>query len=130
MIWGNASPLSSDYAETDLQGRFVEFWQRDGDGTMRTLADLQADLDNVQASGVHINPSLFDGNFGDARVLQWLTSGGPGEISGTDYGTWTDVLSYAVSIGCESQIVVDCGRATSGGYLFWDESFVDPRDGV
>lgn len=130
MIWGNSSPLTSDYAETDLQGRFVEFWQRNGDGTMKTLAELQAELDNVQSSGVHINTSLFDGDFGDSRVLQWLTSGGPGEISGTDYGTWTDVLAYAVSIGCEDQIVVDCGRATTGGYLFWDPSFVDPRDGV
>lgn len=114
---------------TDLRNRFIEFWQRnpDGSGALATWAELASSLDSIKSIGFEALLSLVWGFFGDTRQLDWLTGDGPGVQGGTDYGTWKQVRDYAEAIGIVDKIRINSGRATQpGGYLFWQPEFEDP----
>ena len=120
-VWGNAPDSEATYSAAELAHRFVEHWFRKNTGSFvkRTLADLQASMDATCGQGIRINVGGLDG---PGSITGWFTSSGPGSV----YGTWAELQTHVNGNGYRDLFYAQAGRATSGGYLFWQPEFEEP----
>lgn len=126
-VWANGPDSLEVYSLSDCAQRFIEHWFRNGNGSLKTLEDLQSSISvSANAGGLTMAVGGIWDSFGNSQIRDWWESDGPGG----EYGTWSQLRNYINTLDVRDKVIVNCGRSTGGGYLYWQPEFTDPREAV